>query len=186
MTLLTVIAIYMKQISVFYILYLFWWDELLKTVFDWFRYKSIKDQLETPKEFLVNVKSRLFFLIIYLVFIIVFFGFMLNWRDEHLISLNFEVFLFRNLLFNMSILSFLLREIYVFRKFDAVKNSYNVLSKGIITLHVSLIFGVLIWFLVTEKIVELKEYATILAILPFLLLKIVFEVKEIKNPEFSN
>lgn len=178
---LTVIAIANKNISVFYIIYLFWWDELLKSIFDIFRYWFKKNQIENPKVYFSNMSGRIFFLIIYFVFILVFFGFMIDFKDYDLVGLNFEVLFFMNPLFNFSLLSFLLREIYLYKFNDAVLKPHHVLSRGIITLHVSIILGIFLWAFITMKFQSLKAYATIFSIVPFLLFKIYFEVQEIKS-----
>ena len=142
MTAITIIAVFNKQVSVFYIIYLFWCDEFLKTLFDRLRYHFKKDKLQNPANYLSNNKSRLFMLMVYLVFIIVCFGLMLDWSNSDLILGNFEVFLFKNTLFNFSLISFLLREIYLYIKNHSVLLPHHLLSPGIITLHVSLILGI--------------------------------------------
>jgi hypothetical protein len=178
---LTVIALVNKNVSVFYIIYLFWWDEILKSVFDVLKYWFKKHRIKNQKEYLSNTTGRLFFLMIYIVFIIVFFGFMIDWKNPDLMGLNFEVLFFRNVFFNFSFLSFLLREIYLYIMDDQEINPHGVLSRGIITLHISIILGVLMWAFITLKLKSLQAYAMIFAIIPFLLFKIYFEILEIKN-----
>jgi hypothetical protein len=179
MVLFTSIAIVNKNISVFYILYLFWCDEFLKTIFDYLRYRFKNNASVYAPQYLSNTKSRLFMLMVYLVFIIVFFGLILDWKNQDLILSNFEVFLFKNQLFNFSLITFLLREVYLFWNGTQPTASRHLLSRGIITLHVSLLLGMLFWFLITKKIMMFQNYATIISIIPFLILKIFFEVQEI-------
>lgn len=179
MIMFTIIAIFNKNITVFYLLYLFWCDEFLKTISDYLRFRFKKNTLENAPKYLSNTKSRLFLLMVYLVFIIVFFGLMLDWKNSDLILNNFEVFFFKNQLFNFSFITFLLREMYLFWNAVQTTTSHHLLSQGIITLHISLVLGILFWFLVTKKIMILEDYATIISIIPFLLLKVFFEVKEI-------
>jgi hypothetical protein len=180
MTCFTVLAIYNKQISVFYIIYLFWCDEFLKTLFDRLRYYFKKDKLQSPTNYLSNNKSRLFMLMVYLVFIIVCFGLMLDWNNTDLILGNFEVFLFKNTLFNFSLISFLLREVYLYRNDHSVLLPHHLLSSGIITLHVSLILGITFSFLIKKEFVVFENYIAVIAIIPFLILKLFFEIQEIK------
>lgn len=178
---LTVVAIFNKSISVFYIMYLFWWDEFLKTIFDTFRYWRKKELIDDVPRFKSNTRGRMFFLLIYIVFIVLCFGFMLDWDNTDLIILNFRVLLFNDALFDFTILSFLMREIYLYRSQTQIIDSHSVLSRGIITLHISIILGIFAWFFLTFKFPVLKEYSAILAITPFLLFKIFFEIAEIKE-----
>ncbi|MFD0990654.1 hypothetical protein ACFQ1R_11140 [Mariniflexile jejuense] len=181
MTTITILAIYNKQISVFYILYLFWIDEFLKTVFDRLRYQFKRSQIQNPEAFFSNTKNRLFFLMIYIVFIIVFFGLMIDWNNTDLVLGNFEVFFFKNALFNFSLITFLLREIYLYINNNSYTEAHHLISKGIITLHVSLILGMFIWFLIKKEFIVFENYVTVFAIIPFLLLKVFFEFQEIRE-----
>ena len=177
MTGFTVLSIINKETSVFYIIYLFWCDEFIRTLFDRFRLKANKNQVQDTNNFGTNIKDRFFMLGIYFVFITIIFGLVINWKDTDLILLNFEVFLFKNSLFNGSIASFLLREIYIFfNKKDETKPQH-LLSNGVIILHISIIFGIFMWFLSTKKFPFFEQYATILSIVPFLILKLIFELK---------
>ncbi|MBA6152094.1 hypothetical protein [Gelidibacter maritimus] len=181
MILITIVAIYNKNISVFYIIYLFWWDEFLKTVFYRLRYHFKKDLFQNPAQVLNGIKPRLFFLFIYIVFIIVIFGLVINWKDHDLIIMNLEVLFFKNTFFNITLLTFLLREIAIYRIGSEQINLNTSLSKGVITLHVSIVLGILLWFLVSKKFILFTDHAVIFSIIPFLLLKIFFEVMEIKD-----
>lgn len=186
MIVITIIAIANKNISVFYLLYLFWWDEFLKTFFDALNYFFKKDLLKEPVAYFKLVKSRFFFLIIYLVFIVVFFGLILDWKNQDLTLHNLEVLMLQNNLFNFSVLTLLLREIYIYGYNTSTINVHHILSKGIITLHLSLILGIFMWFFITQKLQFMENYATVIAIIPFLLLKIYFEVKEIQTESETN
>jgi hypothetical protein len=177
MTIITIMLLIKSQTTVFYILYLFWCDEFIRTIFDRFRYKFKKNQIEDLPQFLSNNKDRFFMLWIYFVFIIVFFGLVIDWKNSEIIGTNFSVFLFKNSFFNYSIITFLLREIYLFRNDKNILEPKNLVSNGIIILHISLIFGILFWFLSTKKFLFFQEYATLISIIPFLLLKIIFELK---------
>lgn len=181
MILITLVAIYNKNITVFYIIYLFWWDEFLKTVFYRLRYHFKKNLFQNPVQVLNGIKARLFFLFIYIVFIIVIFGLVINWKDHDLIIMNLEVLFFKNTFFNITLLTFLLREIAIYQ-IGSDQITFNTsLSKGVITLHISIVLGILLWFLVSKKFILFTDHAVIFSIIPFLLLKIFFEVMEIKD-----
>lgn len=176
-TVFTMVSVVNKETSVFYIIYLFWCDEFLRTLFDRLKLKFHANQIQDPNLFRSNVKSRSFMLFVYFVFIFIVFGLVMNSREEDLVLLNFEVFLFQNALFNATLVSFLLREIYLFMNPKSELESQHFLSNGIIILHLSIILGIFAWFLSTQKFPFFAQYATILSIIPFLVLKLFFELK---------
>ena len=147
---LTVLAISKKQISVFYIIYLLWIDELLKTIFDFLKGRFKPQSILNLSNYKRLVRGRFFMLFIYFVFIIVFFGFMLDWKSQDIIIGNFEILMFKNVWFNFSVFSFLAREIAeYFYEQSPHPSAHHNLSKGIVTLHLSIIFGIFIWAFVT-------------------------------------
>ena len=135
-SILTILAISKQQISVFYIIYLLWIDEFLKTIFDFFKSRFKSNTITDLSNYRKLVRSRFFMLGIYVIFIIVFFGFLLDWKSTDVIIGNFEVFLFKNVWFNFSVLSFFIREVieYYYENIPQ-PNAHHMLSKGIITLH---------------------------------------------------
>ena len=184
MTVFTLLTIINNQISVFYIIYLFWFDEFLRTIFKFiFYYFKIKN-IEAKQLYFSTIKSKLFVLFIYFIFIVVCFGLLIDWKKTDLILLNFEVFLFKNELFNFTIATFLGRELLLY-----FKNEFNIihqnifLSKRIIVLHISIIIGMCIWGFLPKHLYE-SSNSNILSgfiILPFLLLKLFFEIQEINK-----
>ena len=180
MTIITFFSVLDRLTTVFYILFLFWCDEFVRTFFDLINYFFRKDNIDDVAKYLSNVKSRFFFLFVYLVFIIVFFGLILEWEKSDLVVENLSVLFFKNNLFNLTIIIFIIREFYFFQKYKIQLQSKTIVSNGIITLHISIVLGILFWFISTQKILLFKEYATVISIIPFLLLKIVFEIKSEK------
>lgn len=177
MTIFTIFSIIEKQTTVFYILYLFWCDEFLRTFFDGLNYFFRKENIENLSKYLSNVKSRFFLLFVYVVFIVVIFGLVVDWKNADLIIDNLSVLFFKNSLFNFTMITFICRELYFFLYNTTQLQSKSVLSNGIIILHISLILGIFGWFLSTQKIDLFKEYATLISIVPFLFLKVFFEIK---------
>lgn len=177
MTIFTVFSILDKTTTVFYIMFLFWCDELIKTLFDVFNYYFRKKNIEDAVKYISNVKSRFFLLAVYLIFIVVIFGLLIDWKNKDLIIENLMVLFFKNRLFNFTIIIFIIRELYFFYKNKKELESKTLFSNGILILHISIILGVLFWFISTRKIEFFKEYATIISIVPFLILKIIFELK---------
>ncbi|WP_045470770.1 hypothetical protein [Winogradskyella sp. PG-2] len=190
-SILTILAISKQQISVFYIIYLLWIDEFLKTIFDFLKSRFKSNTITDLSTYRKLVRSRFFMLGIYVIFIIVFFGFLLDWKSTDVINGNFEVFLFKNVWFNFSVLSFFIREVIEYH-YESIPqpNAHHVLSKGIITSHLSIVFGVFIWSFISGKIVEtdfdFSSYGSALAIIPFLIIKFIFEIMEINNRHRQN
>lgn len=182
MTIFTIVELLQKQTTVFYIIYLFWFDEFIRTVFDRIRYYFKKNTIENPVEYLRNNKDRFFLLSMYFIFIIIFFGCIIDWKQSDLIGNNFNIFYFKNAFFNYSLLTFIIREYYLQQK-DTIKKAKNVFSSGILILHISIVFGLSFWFLSTQKMEFMKAYANILAIVPFLILKLVFEIYPQRQPD---
>lgn len=184
---LTIFAIVAQEITIFYVIYIFWWDEFIKLFFDFSRYLFNKDQIIDTVEYKTDLGNRLFMLSLYVVFIVVCFGFMIEWKTENSIFKNAQILLFQNIYFNISLISFIGREIYVYRnKIQTVnKSMQNIMSGTIITLHISIIFGILLWAIATKKLgsipFDLEKYSTILAIIPFLIIKFLFEWSAIKK-----
>ncbi len=177
MTAITIASLYTKQSTVFYILYLFWFDEFIRAVFSKLSYHFNKKEIEDPVKFRLNLKEKFFFLFVYFVFIFVFFGLVIDRNDFSLIAINFSVLAFQNSFFNFSIITFLLRELYLYRNNSVVENKVDIISVRIVILHISIILGILFWVLSTQKYQFMVEYSNIIAIVPFLLLKLIFEVK---------
>jgi FtsH-binding integral membrane protein len=183
-TTLTIVALVMHEITIFYLIYIFWWEECIKTIFTWLNYYFRKNEIKDPKTYKIEYRARFFMLFIYLVFIIVCFGLIMDWSSKDIISTNFEIFLFQNLYFNISLISFIGRELYVFSNKKNANQSTSAFSSGTLTLHISIILGVLLWAVATKKLgslpLALESYSTILAITPFLIIKFLFDCLAIK------
>lgn len=178
MTVFTLIAIAKGQITVFYVIYLFWWDELLKTIFDVVALVTKHRQIPDSKSFRFSLQGRFFFLAIYIVFIVVFFGFLIDHDQGQQMIDNLEIFFFKNPWFTFTIIGFFIRELSEFlTQSENEIHSLDTLSPGIITLHISIILGgFLFGFFTWNKDATIDIALTRIAlILPFLLLKLFFE-----------
>ena len=114
------------------------------------------------------------------------FGLVIDWNSDAIVIGNFEVLLFKNSFFNFTIFSFFLREtalIYVHK--EQSLQVRHILSNGIITLHLSIIFGIFLWAFLSGKIIDMQLNIdfnkSLAAILPFLIIKVFFEIMEIKK-----
>ena len=184
MALFTIFTIVNNQISVFYIIYLFWFDEFLRTSFKFGFYLFKREKIDQQEAYWKTIKDKMFILFVYFIFILVFFGLMIDWENSDLILINFEVLLFKNTMFNLTIAIFLARELMLYFK-DGLKNfNENVfLSNGVIILHISIIIGMVIWKFLPSYIYENSNSNVLsgIVIAPFLLLKLFFEIKEIRE-----
>lgn len=181
---LTLFSVYTGKVSIFYVIYLFWFDELIRTIFDKISTTiDKKNQGSTAKG--GEVGERFFLLFIYFVFIMIFFAIMVQWNNPEMIGYNFKIFFFKNPFFNLSLLGMIGREYSILKSTDNELQNYTIFSNGIITLHLSIILGMFLWFLLVLvlklNLPKSTGLAPAMAILPFLLLKTFFEFIEIKD-----
>lgn len=176
---ITSIGLFQNQVTVFYIVYLFWFQELIRTVVD-FMFLVSKKQTIQEKWFFAKLSFGSFFILfIYFVFIVVLFGFMLNWRNSDLVINNVLVLFFKNWYFNVNILLFLAEYIYFRAQTDNSK--LQVFNQRHIILHVSIILGGVMFMVVLPKINITSEWISLAVIAPFLLLKIMLGRQETKS-----
>ncbi len=186
-TLITLVAVYQKQVSVFYMIYLFWFDEVIRSIFDWLALKFQPNLIENKSEFKSNLSGRFFLLSIYFVFIVVIFGFIIDFKNQDLMLLNLQTLLFRNPWFDLSLLSIISREyLQFYHQSEEQISSNNSFSAGMIVLHISIIFGTFFFFFVNNVINPNFDYTgnlgALLAILPFLSLKLIVEWLQLRKP----
>jgi hypothetical protein len=184
MTLFTMLTIVNNQISVFYIIYLFWFHEFLRTIIKTGFYILKKEQITHQQAYLATLKSKVFILFVYFIFIFIFFGLMLDWKNDDLIIINLEVLMLKNTLFNLTLATFLTRELLLYFNDDLKKINGNVfLSNGVIILHISIIIGILIWGFLPKSWYENTNSNILSAVViaPFLLLKMFFEIQTVNQ-----
>ncbi len=171
---LTVAAVVNASTSVFYVLYFFWWSELLRLVADRLFYKRNAQALYTAND-LLPLWSSLFILFIHVVFIVVLFGFIANWNNKELLALNIRVLLFKNQFFNVNLLFVVLQRVYMHLQQQPVKVVFGGFTPNMIILHISIIFGGILQFFVVKRFPHFftpdNLWGSALLLLPFLLLK---------------
>jgi len=186
--LITLVALFNKQVSVFYLIYFFWFQELLRTIISLcfaLKYENTKNK---PVSLGTSFIMALFPLFVYLVFIVVLFGFMLNWGNLELLQLNFKTMLFRNLFFNINLILFageIILYYYLNRKDLIFSDNIQAFSSNHIILHISIILGALIQFFIVRKYENIftpeNIWGSVLVVLPFLILKIVITENSLKK-----
>ncbi len=134
----------------FMVIYSYWFGELISTLFDKIKYRTLVNRKELPKG---QEEGRLFFLFIYWVFIIVIVGFVT--APEKTYMENILVILFLNKVFNLNLLMVFLGELGIYlHNFILFKNykpenviaKNNMMNKKTLIMHLSIIAGTFIWF----------------------------------------
>lgn len=176
---LTILGITQNQVTVFYIVYLFWFQELVRTIIDilW----GIKQHkgFAAQKNYVVQCYGVFFLLFVYLVFIVVLLGVMLNWQDKKLLLQNINVVLMRNWFFNINITFFLMNYIF-FRKSNTLRIQVTVFNSRHILLHISIIVGGILQMIIVPRLGLVGEWKSVVVVLPFLLLKYFFSKRDEK------
>ncbi len=175
MTLLTALSVYMGQATVFYIVYLFWWNQLLLILLNGIFNRIYKRRKGSENRGMKAPSG--FLLLIYWVFIVVVFGFMAAWENKEALQANFGVLFLKNPYFNINLL-YMVCEICFFnlRTKDTVQVLINgALIANMIVLHISIILGAFILFGVVRSFPDVftptNAWGSILVIAPFLLLR---------------
>src|SRR5690606_38748662 len=148
---ITFLGIVDGQITVFYVIYLFWFQELIRTLIDLFFIKKRNNEIRSAF-YLREIFSSFFILFIYFVFIIVLFGFMLDWNNKQNMATNIYIFIFSNWYFNLNIIVFAI-QYYFYRKVaDNTNLSLQAFNHRHIILHVSIIMGAIIQMMLVPKL----------------------------------
>ncbi|HMR81615.1 MAG TPA: hypothetical protein PKE30_00685 [Niabella sp.] len=175
MTAFTALSVYNGQATIFYIVYLFWWNEFLSVIIKKLFDKLYKRKKE-PADSTSNDPSA-FLLTIYWVFIVVIFGLVANWNDVEAMMTNFGVLFFKNLYFNLNML-FIVGEACFLNlqcKGTISAQSRNGFTANMIVLHISIILGAFVLFGVVRRLPDIftpgNKWGSVLVIAPFLLLR---------------
>lgn len=169
----TLLAIYNNQVTIFYILYLFWWNEVLYSVVTYYFKKR--------KNLEANLSSKFFLMGIYFIFIVVFFGFIAHYKNYDLVAINFEILFFKNMFFNFNLLLFLLEIIWFYKTNpnEIEQATIHPFSARAIILHISIILGAFMMLLVVPNFPNFftseNNWSSVSIILPFILLRYFFQ-----------
>ncbi|HRN92645.1 MAG TPA: hypothetical protein PLE75_08860 [Ferruginibacter sp.] len=174
-TVLTLLSVVNGQSTVFYLLYFFWWNELIRLVVDRLCYKHNKNAV-----YEITRNSRffesLFLMGIYWVFLVVIFGFIAAADSpDAVIIVNMQVLMFHNWFFNINLIFVLLERWYLHRTQQPLQVYFDAFNPNTIVLHVSIIVGAVLMFFVVRNYPEIftpqNRWGSALIILPFLLLR---------------
>jgi len=186
MTTFTALAIFDGAATVFYVLYLFWWYEFLNITINQIFDKVFKRERPSDSK-RMDIVGPLFMMIIYLIFIIVFFGMIAIWSNRDLLYLNIETLIFKNFYFNLNLLFILVELVYRnIQEKNRMAIKYGI-SSNMVVLHISIILGALLLFFVINKYPETftpdKVLASLLILTPFLLLRFIAQYLQAKRKE---
>ncbi|MGV3767042.1 MAG: hypothetical protein ACO1NW_13000 [Chitinophagaceae bacterium] len=182
---LTGLSVYNGQATVFYIIYLFWWNELIVKVAG-----KIFNRLSSPatkRQTAPASASSAPLMLIYWILIVVIFGFVTGLEDQSAMQTNLAVLFFRNTYFNMNIV-FMVITAFLHK----VQNSNLVaderapeITGNMIVLHISIILGAFIFFMVVrgfpETFAPANRWSAVLVIAPFLLLRFLMHWLQRRN-----
>lgn len=172
--LLTLFSILNGSTTVFYVIYFFWWSELIRVIVDGIYY-GINKKAVPDERVKGSFSSSVMLLVIYFVFIVVFFGFMLNWSNIELMQTNMNVLFFQNWFFNANLLFLIMQRLWLHRSQKSPNVRFNPFTPNMIVIHLSIILGGVLMFFVVKKFPETftpdNLWGSVIIISPFILLK---------------
>lgn len=175
---LTLLSVLNGQTTVFYLMYFFWFNELIRIIIDkWYAKKNpnaVNKDWQTS-----NFTSGLFSMGVYWVFLVVFFGFIAASNNSDIIFTNMEVLFFQNWFFNLNIIFVLVERIYLHQKQQPLIIYFGAFNPNMIVLHVAIIVGGVVMFFLVKQFPETftpdNRWGSVIIVLPFLLLKILVQ-----------
>lgn len=175
---LTLLSVLNEQTTVFYLMYFFWCNELIRIVVD--RWYAKRNPNAVNKDWQSSdFTGGLFSMGIYWVFLVVFFGFIAASNNSKIIFTNMEVLFFQNWFFNINLIFVLVERIYLHRKQEPLTIYFGAFNPNMIVLHVSIIVGGVILFFLVKQFPETftpeNKWGSVLIVLPFLFLKILVQ-----------
>ncbi|WP_297091119.1 hypothetical protein [uncultured Draconibacterium sp.] len=185
-TLPTILSVLNGQTTVFYLIYFFWWNELLCLLIDKLFYKKNPGViLSNPNN--TGVFQSFIQMGVYFVFIVVFFGFMANWNNTVLLMINMNILFFQNLFFNINLIFVAAERIFLHHTQMPLKVSFGSFTPNMIVLHISIILGAVLMFFVVRNFPDTftptNLWGSVIIVLPFLLIKLLlaYLYQPIKN-----
>ncbi|SKA20583.1 hypothetical protein [Sediminibacterium ginsengisoli] len=171
--LITIWGVVQGQVTVFYIIYLFWAQELVRTVVN----SIVLNRKEGNTAAVYHqMKGSFFLLFLYVIFIVVLFGIILNWDNLDLLKINLRILLLRNTYFNINMVLFGV-QYYLYLRYNGLNHAdIKAFNRSHLILHISIVIAGVIQMAVVKQYPAYfsgKElWGSALVVLPFLLLKI--------------
>ncbi|MBF03137.1 MAG: hypothetical protein CMP76_07555 [Flavobacterium sp.] len=172
--LLTLLSVLNGQTTVFYLMYFFWWNEVIRLIVDRLYFKKNPNAINEDWQS-TGFMGGLFSMGVYWVFLIVFFGFIAVSDNREIILTNMEIVFFQNWFFNLNLIFVLFERIYLHQKQQPLTIYFGAFNPNMIVLHVSIIVGGLILFFLVKRFPETftpeNQWGSVVIVFPFLLLK---------------
>lgn len=173
---LTLASLWQRQTTVFYLIYFFWWTELITISIDKLFYRK------NPNAKLFEIGKHSFFasvllLAIYFIFIVLIFGYFAVANQSAELLVNFQVLRFENWFFNANLLFVIIERIFQHKSHQKMYVGFGGFTMNMIVIHLSIIFGAIVLFFVVKAFPNTftmdNSWSILLIALPFLLLKLV-------------
>lgn len=172
---LVLLSLLNGETTVFYLVYFFWRNEFIRILVDYFLSRQNKNAQIELNASSKTISEAFFLMGVYLVFIIVFFGFIANWNNRDLTMLNLKIIFFQNWFFNINLLLVLGERIMIHKTEQETKVQFGGFTPNMIVLHISIIVGSVLMFLIVKKYPDIftpdNFWGSVIIILPFLVLK---------------
>lgn len=164
------------QTTIFYIMYLYWWHEFIASLLGgWYLRTALQQNKE--RSLMKPMGARLFLLVVYFVFIVVFFGFMTSVSNDRIMEINLKAFFLREPVFIINLAGLMLNEWWLRHSELLVqRDMQDPFSGRMLVMHLSIILGAVLQFSVVNKFSQLftpnNLWGPVVVCLPFLLLKV--------------
>lgn len=173
----TFLSLLIGQVTFFYLIYFFWWNEVILSVVDRFYSRRNPNAVFKRSDDLPWV-ARFFMMLVYLI--IAFFVFVIfeGWhnQDHELMGKNAITLYLLNPFFTLNLIFILIQRIRLHKKKQPVDMYFGITTPNKIILHVSLLVGLFLLIFVVNKYPTLftskNHWGSALIALPFLLMKL--------------
>ncbi|MGS2727344.1 hypothetical protein ACU8DI_12105 [Psychroserpens sp. BH13MA-6] len=173
-TVLTTLAIANGRTTIFYVIYFFWCYELVRIIVDRAFIKTNENAIITNLK-RTSIFSSLIQMGVYFIFIVVFFAFMVNWKNQDIIQTNFEILFFKNWFFNINLIFVFIERLIIHKTKQPVLVSFGLFTPNMLILHVSIIIGALLMFFVVNNFPETftpsNLWGSVIIIIPFFIMR---------------
>jgi hypothetical protein len=171
-TFITALAVVFGQTTIFYIIYFFWWTELIRILA--VAIYGFRNESREEKQVSLSIFGPLFMMAIYFVFIVIFFGVIASWGNEEVTMVNMGILFFQNWFFNVNLIIVALEQ-FLFRGKQSNSLGIGPFTPPILVLHISIVLGGILMFFVVKNFPNIFSpqnlWGSLLIISPFLLLK---------------
>ena len=172
--LLTTLSIANGSTTIFYIIYFFWWHELIRITIDRICFKTNENAIISDLK-RTSIFGSYMQMSVYFIFIVVFFGFVANWKNQDLIQTNMGILFFQNWFFNINLVIVTIERVLSHKTKQPVLVNFDIFTPNMLILHASIILGDLVMFFVVRNFPDTftpsNLWGSVIIVFPFLLLR---------------